>query len=73
MARFGQLKQGRCTICNEEAEVLPADFEDQSGLKGHFCKRHFWDAVQTRSALPKRGNGKKKVEEADEATVRAEE
>jgi pyruvate formate-lyase activating enzyme-like uncharacterized protein len=73
MPQFGQLTNGTCTICNQQTEVISADFEDQSGLKGHFCKRHFWDAVQTRSLLPKRGNGKKKIEEADELTVPAEE
>jgi len=49
-------------------EVLPADFEDQSGLKGHFCKKDFWEAVQKRSSVPKKekksnGNGAESQQE----------
>jgi hypothetical protein len=68
MPRFGQLKMGTCTVCNTQMEVLPADFEDQSGLKGHFCKKDFWEAVQNRSSIPKKekksnGNGTESQQE----------
>lgn len=56
LVTINNLVSGACVWCCQKTDdSVEASFKD--GLKGTFCRKHFWDAVKARAdqAQPSRG------------------
>lgn len=42
--------EGTCVWCLSKNEGVQADFKD--GLTGFLCRKHFWEALKSRSEQP---------------------
>ena len=48
LVQINNLVSGTCVLCCKKAnDTVDANFKD--GLKGTFCKKHFWEAVESRA------------------------
>lgn len=56
MLTITSIEKGKCAFCQEDTEVVHAEFKD--GLKGKFCRRHVWEALKARGM-----NGKQSPEQ----------
>lgn len=48
IASISRIASGQCIWCCQKTnDAIDASFKD--GLKGMFCRKHFWEALKSRS------------------------